>query len=136
MRPEDSILGNLNSSGLENVMPLRRFMLIRKCFCFRATPSSTQRDPATRIRLLLNLLKSTGGMYVEMGRNVARDESSVTCRSRFGRHCIVFNPMKPTGKYHFRLYMVCCATLRSIIDFTAIVISLTDSTAWHLRVEP
>ncbi|KAG4241683.1 hypothetical protein PC116_g10381 [Phytophthora cactorum] len=23
---------------------------------------------------------------------------------------IVFNPIKPTGKYHFRLYMVCCSS--------------------------
>ncbi|GMF53647.1 unnamed protein product [Phytophthora fragariaefolia] len=74
------------------------------------TRPPTQWDPATRISPLLNLLKSTGGMYVEMDRNVALDESSVACRSKFGRHCIVFNPMKPTGKYHFRLYMLCCAT--------------------------
>jgi hypothetical protein len=23
---------------------------------------------------------------------------------------IVFNPMKPTGKYHFRFYVVCCSS--------------------------
>ncbi|OWY94201.1 Transposase [Phytophthora megakarya] len=38
-----------------------------------------------------------------MGRNVALDECSVACRSKYGRHVIVFNPTKPTGKYHFRL---------------------------------
>ncbi|GMF41085.1 unnamed protein product [Phytophthora fragariaefolia] len=77
----------------------------------------TQRDPAARIRPLLNLLKSTGGMYVEVGRDVALDESSVACRSKFGRHCIVFNPMKPTGKYHFRLYMPCCATTWIAVNY-------------------
>ncbi|GMF62948.1 unnamed protein product [Phytophthora fragariaefolia] len=115
--PEDAILGNHGSTGLEHIMPLRRFKLIRKCFCFRASQPPTQRDPAARIRPLLNLLKSTGGMYVEIGRDVALDESSVACRSKCGQHCIVFNPMKPTSKYHFRLYMLCCATTWIAVNY-------------------
>ncbi|OWY97378.1 LOW QUALITY PROTEIN: Transposase, partial [Phytophthora megakarya] len=102
-QPEDAILGNQTSSGLENIMPLRRFKLLRKCFCFRASSPPTQRDPAARIRPLLNLLKSTGGRYINMGRNVALDECSVACRSKYGRYGIVLNPPKSTGKYHFRL---------------------------------
>ncbi|KAE8877314.1 hypothetical protein PF005_g19775 [Phytophthora fragariae] len=51
-----------------------------------------KRDPAARIWCLLNLLKVTGGKYIDLGRNVALDEASVGCRSRFGRHLIVYNP--------------------------------------------
>ncbi|GMF55314.1 unnamed protein product [Phytophthora fragariaefolia] len=53
-QPEDAILGSLTSSGLENIMPLRRFKMIRRCFCFRAASTNTNRDPAERIRPLLN----------------------------------------------------------------------------------
>uniref|UniRef100_H3GV98 PiggyBac transposable element-derived protein domain-containing protein n=1 Tax=Phytophthora ramorum TaxID=164328 RepID=H3GV98_PHYRM len=38
-----------------------------------------------------------GGQYIHVGRNVALDEASVACRSRQGRHMIVYNPMKPTA---------------------------------------
>ncbi|GMF41763.1 unnamed protein product [Phytophthora fragariaefolia] len=91
-------------------MSLNRFKLLRRCLCFNATPTNLDQDAAARIRPLLNLLKVTGDKYVVVGRDVALDEASVACRSRQGRHMIVFNPTKPTGKYHFRLYMVCCSS--------------------------
>jgi hypothetical protein len=92
-------------------MSLRRFKLIRRCLSFRAEPGvAVERDPAARIRPLLNLLKCTGGKYVEVGRDLALDEASIACRSRLGRHLIVYNPQKPGGKYHFRMYVVCCST--------------------------
>lgn len=75
-------------------------------------------DQAARIRPLLNLLKTTGPKYVEIGRNVALDEASVACRSKYGKPIIVYNPIKPTGKYHFRIYMLCCFEL-DIVEFSA-----------------
>lgn len=107
---EDSIFGG-TSTSLDNIMSLNRFKLLRRCFSFRADPGAALgRDPAARIRPLLNLLKCTGGRYVDVGRNRALDEASVACRSRQGRHLIVYNPQKPGGKYHFRMYVACCAT--------------------------
>lgn len=47
-------------------------------------------------------------MFV-LGRNVSLDESSVACRSKYGRDLICFNPTKPGGKYHFRLYVLTAA---------------------------
>ena len=87
-------------------MTLNRYKLLRRCLSFNSVPTTLEQDAAARIRPLLNLLKVTGGLYADVGRNVALDEASVACRSRQGRHMIVFNPMKPTGKYHFRLYVV------------------------------
>ncbi|OWY92599.1 Transposase [Phytophthora megakarya] len=85
-------------------MTLRRFKQLSKAFCFKCVETnSCTRDQAARIRPLLNLLKTTGSKYVEKGRNVALDEASVDCRSKYGKPLIVYNPMKPTGKYHFRL---------------------------------
>jgi hypothetical protein len=30
-------------------------------------------------------------------------------KSSFRVHLICFNPMKPTWKFHFKIYMICCA---------------------------
>ncbi|KAG3060178.1 hypothetical protein PI125_g24921 [Phytophthora idaei] len=59
----------------------------------------------------------TGPKYVVAGRNVALDETSVACRSKYGKPLIVYNPMKPTGKYHFRIYMFCCSTTWISLNF-------------------
>jgi hypothetical protein len=37
------------------------------------------------------------------------DEATLACFSRYGRGLISFNPKKPTGKFHFKIYMLCCA---------------------------
>ncbi|POM69258.1 Transposase [Phytophthora palmivora] len=107
---EDAISGGA-STCLASVMSLRRFKLIRRCLNFRADPgTSAVRDPTARIRPLLNLLKCTGGRFVEVSRDLALDEASIACRSRYVRHLIVFNPQKPGGKYQFRMHLVCCST--------------------------
>ncbi|GMF32048.1 unnamed protein product [Phytophthora fragariaefolia] len=115
---EDSIFG-ASGVALENVMPLKRFKHLRQALSFRSEVSveTLQRDPAARIRCLLNLLKVTGGKYIDLGRDVALDEARVACRSRYGSHLIVCNPRKPTGKYHFKIYMMCCASTWIAVNF-------------------
>jgi len=107
------------SVGLERVMNLKRFKFIRKNLCFHegVSPAMLQADPAARIRPLINMLKLRAPSVVELGRNVAVDEASVACRSKFGRHMIVYNSSKPTGKYHFKLYMCCCSTTWFALNF-------------------
>ncbi|GMF57952.1 unnamed protein product [Phytophthora fragariaefolia] len=103
---EDAIFGG-NTVDLDSVMPLRRFKKLRQAFSFRCVEdNATNTDLPARIRPLLNLLKSTGSKYVEVGRNVALDEARIACRSKYGKPLIVYNPMKPGGKYHFRIYML------------------------------
>ncbi|KAG2786027.1 hypothetical protein PC116_g26570 [Phytophthora cactorum] len=95
---EDGIFGG-SSVSLDGVMPLRRFKQLRQAFCFRCVEvSNTSGDEAAKTRPLPNLLTVTGPKYVNVGRNVALDEASVTCRSKYGKSLIVYNPMKPTGK--------------------------------------
>lgn len=115
---ESQIFG-FPSANLDHIMGFRQFKKIRQCLSFES-PSvvvQTTSDPAIRIRLLLDVLKLTGPRFVVPGRNIAVDESSVACRSKYGRHLIVFNPKKPTGKYHFRIYMCCCATSWVTLSF-------------------
>lgn len=115
---EGQILG-LGLPGLETVMSRRRFIYIRKNLCFRANvpKEDLKRDSAARIRPLISALKSTCPLYVDLGRNVAVDESSIACRSKYGRHLIVYNASKPTGKYHFKIYACCCATSWLMVNF-------------------
>lgn len=115
---EGQILG-VGQPGLEIIMPLKRFVYIRKNLCFRYAVESEdlKKDPAARIRPLINTLKATCPLYLDLGRNVAVDESSIACRSKYGRHLIVFNNTKPTGKYHFKIYALCCATSWAMVSF-------------------
>jgi Transposase IS4 len=107
---ENKMFGEV-SSGLDRVMTLRRFKFIRRYLSFRegVTLAELKSDPAARIRPLIKILKARAMKFVQLGRNVAVDESSVACRSKYGRHMIVYNATKPTGKYHFKIYMMCCS---------------------------
>ena len=117
---ESAIFG-ASSCSLDTVMPLRRLKALRSAFSFRRSSEITEvdlkRDSAVRVRPLLNVLKLTGSRYVDVGRNLAVDEASVASRSKYARHLIVYNPRKPTGKYHFKLYMCCCATSWIALNF-------------------
>ncbi|GMF45559.1 unnamed protein product [Phytophthora fragariaefolia] len=125
---EASIFPGSRSRSLGSIMTWRRFIYIRKYLSFRSnvTRSDVQRDPAARIRPLINILKSRCLQHVDVGRNVAVDEASIACRSRYARHIIVFNPQKPTGKYHFKLYVCCCSTSWYAVIFKLHCSSLLD----------
>jgi len=117
----ESAIFQCASTGLDDIMKFNRFKRLRQAFCLRnpgsITPEELKQDAAVRIRPLLNLLKINGHKYLEVGRNIAVDEASVACRSKFGRNLIMYNPMKPGGKYHFRFYMACCATSWIALNF-------------------
>ena len=115
---ENVLLGE-ETTGLDGIMTLRRFRHIRKNLCFRdgIQPEHLKKDPVARIRPLISMLKIRCMKNVIVGRNVAVDETSIACRSKFARHLIVFNATKPTGKYHFKIYMCCCSTTWVAINF-------------------
>jgi hypothetical protein len=117
---EDSVLGRTSvSSDLSSIMKLKRFQFIRENLSFRhdVSANDVKKDPAARIRPLLTLLKIRCPAFVDVGRNVAVDESSIACRSKFARHLIMYNPTKPTGKYHFKIYACCCSVSWIAISF-------------------
>jgi hypothetical protein len=67
------------------------------------------RDSLHKIRPLLTILKQSLGKYADHGSEVSYDEATMANKSSYGRFLICFNPMKPTGKFHFKIYMICCA---------------------------
>ena len=115
---ENRMYGEM-SSGLDRIMTFKRFKHIRQNLAFRRDFSARELscDPAARVRPLINILKLRAPTYVELGRNVAVDESSIACRSKYCRNMIVYNATKPTGKYHFKLYLCCCSTTWYAINF-------------------
>ena len=68
-----------------------------------------QKDSLHKIRPLLTILKRTLGRYAILGNEHSFDEATMACKSSYGRHLIVYNGAKPTGKFHFKMYMMCCA---------------------------
>lgn len=118
---EASIFPESGSTNLTKIMSWRRFLYIRRHLSFRAkvTLEEVKRDPAAKIRPLIAMLKKRYSRHVVPGRNVAVDEASIACRSKYARHLIVYNPRKPTGKYHFKLYVCCCSTTWIVLSFTA-----------------
>jgi len=55
-----------------------------------------------------NILKHTLGKYAEHGSELSLDKATMANKSSYGRFLICFNPTKPTRKFHFKVYMVCC----------------------------
>ena len=66
-------------------------------------------DSLHKVRPLLNIVKNTLGRYAVCGSEVSYDEATMANKSSYGRFLICFNPMKPIGKFHFKIYMLCCA---------------------------
>ena len=64
-------------------------------------------DALHKVCPLLNMLKKTLGEYLIPGSDLAIDETSVACRSKYGRQLIFYNNTKPSGTYHFRFYALC-----------------------------
>lgn len=44
-------------------------------------------------------------------------DTSISSRSKYGRTFIFYNDTKPTGKYHFRFYLLCCSTTHMLLSF-------------------
>jgi hypothetical protein len=66
-------------------------------------------DSLHKVRPLLEILKHSIGRYATFGSELSFNKATMACFSRYGRGLISFNPEKPTGKFHFKVYMLCCA---------------------------
>jgi hypothetical protein len=59
-------------------------------------------DSLHKARPVLNILRTTISQYVILGSEHSFDEGTMACQSSYGRHLIVYNGMKPTGKFNFK----------------------------------
>lgn len=104
---DNSIYGHA-LPGYDTIISLTRLKFIRLCFSILVNQEGTD-DPVYRLRPLLNIFPRNCQEYLDLGRNLSADESSIASRSKFGRDLIVFNPTKPGDKYHCRLYILTAA---------------------------
>ena len=77
------------------------------CSIYDNSKMTSSKDSLFKVRPLLNTVKITFSKYLNIGSEVSLDVAS---RSKYGGFSIFLNPTKPGGKYHFRFYMLCCAT--------------------------
>ena len=98
-------------------MSLKQFRQIRSVLHLSTKSSSNNKDALWTVRPLFNCLKSMLDKYIIPGPNLSLDESSYASCSKYGRSLIFYNASKPTGKYHFRLYLVCCSSSSAILRF-------------------
>ena len=96
-----------------------RFLQIRSTLHFNDNDdiNGNRNDSLFKVRPLLNIVSKTIGKYATHGSEVSFDEATMACYSRFARHLLSFNPMKPTGKFHFKIYMLCCAMTNLTLGF-------------------
>eukprot|EP00978_Attheya_sp_CCMP212_P011485 scaffold28330_cov35-Attheya_sp.AAC.3 len=103
-------------------MSITRFHQIRSIIhlCDNESDSNKTKDAdrLSKIRPLLQILKETLPIYLNIGDDLALDEASVPSKSKFGRFLIMFNPMKPGGKFHYRFYFVCDSDNFNLLRFT------------------
>eukprot|EP00957_Ditylum_brightwellii_P052145 3953953-Ditylum_brightwellii.AAC.1 len=72
------------------------FKQIKLCLhCNDNEEEDGSNDYLFKVRTLLNTLKTTLGLYLNVGDEVAFDESSVAYRSKYGCSLIFYNPTKP-----------------------------------------
>ena len=109
---ENAMWGNIpgytGAFSFSKIMSLTRFQQLRAALSFTTsvTEEQTANDPLIRIWPLINIVKMKAAKFIIPGREMSIDEASIACRSKFARFLIVFNPTKPSGKYHFRLYVL------------------------------
>jgi hypothetical protein len=65
------------------------------------TKMSGSNDSLFKVCPDLKCLKLTFPTYLDVGDELALDEASVSCPSKFGSFSIFFNPTKLGGKFHF-----------------------------------
>ena len=102
---------NLRGHDYTKRMSLGRFKDLRSALQMSDNFSGSGTGPPPKDALykvcpLVNVLKKTLGKYLEPGSELSLDESSIASRSKYGRSIIFYNPSKPTGKYHFRFYVM------------------------------
>jgi len=73
------------------------------------------RDSLHKIQPLLTILKPTLSWYATFGTEFSFDEATMACHSSYRWHLIVYNSMRPAGKFHFKISMLCC-TITNLVQ--------------------
>jgi hypothetical protein len=115
-----------------NKMQVCSFQQIRSVLHFNDNETIPLNDNALqKVRPLVNIVKVTLCAFIRVGSELALDEASVASRSSYGCALILFNPTKNCGKFHFQLYVLCCATTYACVRMQVATKNNSDSPYPH-----
>jgi hypothetical protein len=115
-----------------NKMQLRSFQQIRSLLHSNDNEKISLNDDALhRVCPLVNIVKVTLRALIRVGSELALDEASVASRSSYGRALMFFNPMKNCSKFHFRFYLLCCATMYACVRMKVATKNNSNSPETH-----
>ena len=98
-------------------MKRTRFRQIRSCLHWCDNETSANGDTLYKVRPMINILLQTLGMYVNVGEGIALDETCIGLYHAHAKALTFYNPAKPRGKHHCKLYVVCENTHCDAINF-------------------
>ena len=85
-----------------------RFKQIRAALHWCDNPhSKSSEDTLYKVRPMINILNGTIGKYLNVGESIALDETTVGLYHAYAKALIFYNPAKPRGKHHCKLYTLC-----------------------------
>jgi hypothetical protein len=115
-----------------NKIQLRCFQQIKNVLHFKYNETIPLNDDALhKVRPLVNIVKVTLRAFIRVGSELALDEASVASCSSYGLALIFFNSMKNCAKFHFRFYLLCCATMYACVRMKVATKSNRDSPDPH-----
>ena len=95
-----------------------RFKQIRAALHWSDNPHShSKNDTLYKVRPIINVLEKTIGRYLEVGPEVALDETTIGLYHAYAKALTYYNPSKPRGKHHCKLFVLCENDYWSAINF-------------------
>ena len=95
-----------------------RFKQIRAALHWSDNPHShSKSDTLYKVRPIINVLEKTIGRYLEVGQEVALDETTIGLYHAYAKALTYYNPSKPRGKHHCKLFVLCENDYWSAINF-------------------
>ena len=89
-------------------MKITRYKQIRSSLHWCDNPHSTVKvDTLYKVRPMINILERTIGMYLEVGEDLALDETTIGLYHTYAKALTFFNPKKPRGKHHCKIFVLC-----------------------------
>ena len=114
-----------------------RFKQIRASLHWCNNPhSKSSQDTLYKIRPMINILSGTIGKHLIVGESLALDETTVGLYHTYAKALIFYNPKKPRGKHHCKLYTVCENDSWAAINFQFCHRSYADKKETQTTPEP
>ena len=101
-----------------NHMNKTRFKQIRAALHWCDNPhSQSSKDTLYKVRPMINILERTIGKYLAVGQELALDETTIGLYHAYAKALTYYNPSKPRGKHHCKLFVLCENDYWAVINF-------------------